>query len=177
MLSHLGVKLHVESLIYCCKHKNFDFVRSVRQCGPTEIDKQVKTLLLVWIVAGIQGVVEAYQNCLPKIQLYGPTNIAPIIQKVASSASEEMHTKEAMVSEKMKEKHWSVLYCCWVFWCLFWQTEKEKDKKQCREMKVRRHRKEKTSKTKLTEINGETTDILAVVNLTVFFPFFNSYLV
>uniref|UniRef100_A0A8C8A4J7 Copine IVb n=1 Tax=Oryzias sinensis TaxID=183150 RepID=A0A8C8A4J7_9TELE len=50
---------------------------------------------VVW-VAGIQGVVEAYQNCLPKIQLYGPTNIAPIIQKVASSASEEMHTKEAM---------------------------------------------------------------------------------
>ncbi|XP_078811094.1 copine-4 isoform X3 [Oryzias latipes] len=48
--------------------------------------------------AGIQGVVEAYQNCLPKIQLYGPTNIAPIIQKVASSASEEMHTKEAMAS-------------------------------------------------------------------------------
>uniref|UniRef100_A0A665X1K6 Copine-4 n=1 Tax=Echeneis naucrates TaxID=173247 RepID=A0A665X1K6_ECHNA len=47
-------------------------------------------------VSGIQGVVEAYQNCLPKIQLYGPTNIAPIIQKVASSASEEMHTKEAM---------------------------------------------------------------------------------
>ncbi|XP_023683228.1 copine-4 [Paramormyrops kingsleyae] len=46
--------------------------------------------------AGIQGVVEAYQNCLPKIQLYGPTNIAPIIQKVASSACEEMHTKEAM---------------------------------------------------------------------------------
>ncbi|KAM9776676.1 copine-4 isoform X4 [Syngnathus typhle] len=48
--------------------------------------------------AGIQGVVEAYQNCLPKIQLYGPTNIAPIIQKVASSASEEMHTKEAMMA-------------------------------------------------------------------------------
>ncbi|XP_006635592.1 copine-4 isoform X2 [Lepisosteus oculatus] len=46
--------------------------------------------------AGIQGVVEAYQNCLPKIQLYGPTNIAPIIMKVANSASEEMHTKEAM---------------------------------------------------------------------------------
>uniref|UniRef100_A0A3B1KFM1 Copine 4 n=1 Tax=Astyanax mexicanus TaxID=7994 RepID=A0A3B1KFM1_ASTMX len=44
----------------------------------------------------IQGVVEAYQNCLPKIQLYGPTNIAPIIQKVANSASEEMHIKEAM---------------------------------------------------------------------------------
>ncbi|XP_069767327.1 copine-4 isoform X4 [Narcine bancroftii] len=48
--------------------------------------------------AGIQGVVEAYQKCLPKIQLYGPTNIAPIIQKVAISASEEMHTKEATAS-------------------------------------------------------------------------------
>ncbi|XP_068179400.1 copine-4 [Antennarius striatus] len=46
--------------------------------------------------AGIQGVVEAYQACLPKLQLYGPTNIAPIIQKVAHSASQEVHTKEAM---------------------------------------------------------------------------------
>uniref|UniRef100_A0A1A8FEZ5 Copine IV n=2 Tax=Nothobranchius korthausae TaxID=1143690 RepID=A0A1A8FEZ5_9TELE len=46
--------------------------------------------------AGIQGVVEAYQACLPKLQLYGPTNIAPIIQKVAKSASQEVHTKEAM---------------------------------------------------------------------------------
>ncbi|OCT75942.1 copine-4 [Xenopus laevis] len=46
--------------------------------------------------AGIQGVVEAYQNCLPKLQLYGPTNIAPIIQKVAKAASEETHTMEAM---------------------------------------------------------------------------------
>ncbi|XP_053119904.1 copine-4 isoform X1 [Hemicordylus capensis] len=45
--------------------------------------------------AGIQGVVEAYQNCLPKLQLYGPTNIAPIIQKVAKSASEETNTKES----------------------------------------------------------------------------------
>ncbi|KAG7231450.1 hypothetical protein INR49_011911 [Caranx melampygus] len=45
---------------------------------------------------GIQGVVEAYQACLPKLQLYGPTNIAPIIQKVANSASQEVHTKEAM---------------------------------------------------------------------------------
>lgn len=41
--------------------------------------------------------VEAYQACLPKLQLYGPTNIAPIIQKVANSASQEVHTKEAMV--------------------------------------------------------------------------------
>ncbi|KAK2909635.1 copine-4 [Channa argus] len=46
--------------------------------------------------AGIQGLVEAYQACLPKLQLYGPTNIAPIIQKVANTASQEVHTKEAM---------------------------------------------------------------------------------
>lgn len=54
----------------------------------------------VWafgVSSGIQGLVEAYQACLPKLQLYGPTNIAPIIQKVAKSASQEVHTKEAMV--------------------------------------------------------------------------------
>ncbi|KAH0619700.1 hypothetical protein JD844_000632 [Phrynosoma platyrhinos] len=44
---------------------------------------------------GIQGVVESYQNCLPKIQLYGPTNVAPIISKVAKVAAEEEKTKEA----------------------------------------------------------------------------------
>lgn len=54
------------------------------------------------VLAGIQGVVEAYQACLPKLQLYGPTNIAPIIQKVANSASQEVHTKEAMV----RNCHW-----------------------------------------------------------------------
>ncbi|XP_012891110.1 PREDICTED: copine-7 [Dipodomys ordii] len=44
---------------------------------------------------GIQGVVEAYQNCLPKVQLYGPTNVAPIITKVARMAATEEHTGEA----------------------------------------------------------------------------------
>lgn len=53
------------------------------------------------ILEGIQGVVEAYQACLPKLQLYGPTNIAPIIQKVANSASQEVHTKEAMVRDSI----------------------------------------------------------------------------
>lgn len=45
--------------------------------------------------------VESYQNCLPKIQLYGPTNVAPIISKVAKLAAEEEKTKEASVSEPM----------------------------------------------------------------------------
>ena len=54
-------------------------------------------LLFGNLTLGIQGVVEAYQSCLPKLQLYGPTNIAPIIQKVAKSASEETNTKEASV--------------------------------------------------------------------------------
>uniref|UniRef100_A0A8C4PFG5 Copine-7 n=1 Tax=Equus asinus asinus TaxID=83772 RepID=A0A8C4PFG5_EQUAS len=44
---------------------------------------------------GIQGVVEAYQNCLPRVQLYGPTNVAPVISKVACMAAAEEHTGEA----------------------------------------------------------------------------------
>lgn len=47
--------------------------------------------------AGIQGVVEAYQNCLPRVQLYGPTNVAPIISKVARMAAAEEHSGEASV--------------------------------------------------------------------------------
>ncbi|XP_059521534.1 copine-7 [Myotis daubentonii] len=44
---------------------------------------------------GIQGVVEAYRNCLPRVQLYGPTNVAPIISKVARVAAAEERTGEA----------------------------------------------------------------------------------
>uniref|UniRef100_A0A8C8ZG26 Copine 7 n=1 Tax=Prolemur simus TaxID=1328070 RepID=A0A8C8ZG26_PROSS len=44
---------------------------------------------------GIQGVVQAYQNCLPRVQLYGPTNVAPIISKVARMAAAEERTGEA----------------------------------------------------------------------------------
>lgn len=49
---------------------------------------------------GIQGVVEAYQNCLPRVQLYGPTNVAPIISKVARMAAAEEHTGEASVGTR-----------------------------------------------------------------------------
>ncbi|KAF6077160.1 copine 7 [Phyllostomus discolor] len=44
---------------------------------------------------GIQGVVQAYQRCLPRVQLYGPTNVAPVISKVARVAAAEEHTGEA----------------------------------------------------------------------------------
>ncbi|XP_077171065.1 copine-6 isoform X2 [Paroedura picta] len=40
----------------------------------------------------ITGVIEAYKRCLPQIQLYGPTNVAPIINKVAAPAAEEEKT-------------------------------------------------------------------------------------
>uniref|UniRef100_A0A8C9JCY2 Copine 7 n=1 Tax=Panthera tigris altaica TaxID=74533 RepID=A0A8C9JCY2_PANTA len=46
---------------------------------------------------GIQGVVEAYRNCLPRVQLYGPTNVAPVISKVARMAAAEESTGEASV--------------------------------------------------------------------------------
>ncbi|XP_076333196.1 copine-3-like [Tachypleus tridentatus] len=36
--------------------------------------------------AGVQGLVEAYRNCLPQIQLYGPTNFSPVINHVAKFA-------------------------------------------------------------------------------------------
>lgn len=36
--------------------------------------------------AGIQGIVQAYQNCVPQIQLWGPTNVAPIVYHVARFA-------------------------------------------------------------------------------------------
>lgn len=40
-------------------------------------------------VDGIQGVVEAYKNALKNVDLYGPTNFAPIIELVGDMAQDE----------------------------------------------------------------------------------------
>ncbi|XP_075259122.1 copine-8-like isoform X3 [Convolutriloba macropyga] len=39
-------------------------------------------------VAGLDGILNAYHSCIQSIQLYGPTNFAPIINKVANQARE-----------------------------------------------------------------------------------------
>ncbi|XP_013398106.2 copine-4-like [Lingula anatina] len=36
--------------------------------------------------AGVHGIIEAYKNCISQVQLYGPTNIAPVIYHVANFA-------------------------------------------------------------------------------------------
>ncbi|KAK6467806.1 copine-6-like [Huso huso] len=43
----------------------------------------------------IKGVIDAYKRCLPKIQLYGPTNVSPIINRIASLAREELKSNAA----------------------------------------------------------------------------------
>ncbi|XP_042542365.1 copine-6 [Dipodomys spectabilis] len=43
----------------------------------------------------IAGVIASYRRCLPQIQLYGPTNVAPIINRVAEPAQREQSTGQA----------------------------------------------------------------------------------
>lgn len=45
----------------------------------------------------ISGVITSYRRCLPQIQLYGPTNVAPIINRVAGPAQREQSTGQATV--------------------------------------------------------------------------------
>ncbi|XP_021946651.2 copine-9 [Folsomia candida] len=39
---------------------------------------------------GIDGVLDAYRNCIRQVQLYGPTNFAPIIKNVAALAKQDL---------------------------------------------------------------------------------------
>lgn len=58
-------------------------------------------LIVVFLSStGISGIVAAYQNCIPQIKLYGPTNISPLINHVinfATIAQAEEATKGAGV--------------------------------------------------------------------------------
>lgn len=45
--------------------------------------------------AGIEGVVQAYQQCLPQIKLWGPTNFSPVINHVACFARQALRQNVA----------------------------------------------------------------------------------
>lgn len=72
-------------------------------------------MLLCSLCSEIQGVVEAYQNCLPKIQLYGPTNVSPIINRIAKLAAGDGNIKDASVSVPLytiKKNMWMLYWVC-----------------------------------------------------------------
>jgi hypothetical protein len=48
-------------------------------------------------VHGIQGVLDAYGRCLPTLQLYGPTNFAPIIRYVTNAARSLPHVYSVLL--------------------------------------------------------------------------------
>ena len=50
--------------------------------------------------AGLPGLVQAYQSCIQSVQLYGPTNISPIINHVAHFAQQAAQTPTASVSSE-----------------------------------------------------------------------------
>ncbi|PWA24612.1 hypothetical protein CCH79_00016287 [Gambusia affinis] len=45
--------------------------------------------------AGIEGVVQAYRQCLPQLKLWGPTNFSPIINHVACFATQALQQNAA----------------------------------------------------------------------------------
>lgn len=50
------------------------------------------------VFLGIEGVVQAYQQCLPQVKLYGPTNFSPIINHVAHFGRQALQQETASVS-------------------------------------------------------------------------------
>lgn len=59
--------------------------------------------LVLLLVIGLAGLVQAYQACIQSVQLYGPTNISPIINHVAHFAHEAAHSQTATVSCKNRD--------------------------------------------------------------------------
>lgn len=54
-------------------------------------------LLLLNSFLGVQGILDAYRLCVSQVQLYGPTNFAPIILHVAQFAAAAKKENSARV--------------------------------------------------------------------------------
>ena len=62
-------------------------------------------LCLFFRFAGIQEIVLAYQNCIRQVQLYGPTNVAPIINHVIRFAERAGQENTASVRNRYHIGH------------------------------------------------------------------------
>ncbi len=65
--------------------------------------------MVFYVHAGVEGIVQAYSNCLPLIRFYGPTNFAPIINHVARFATQALQQDTAAVSVKTFKRIMSFL--------------------------------------------------------------------
>lgn len=52
---------------------------------------------LIFMIPGLNGILEAYQNSLQKVRLYGPTNFSPVIRHVGKFAEAESQSGVAKV--------------------------------------------------------------------------------
>lgn len=59
-----------------------------------------KKIFYELFILGIGGILQAYQNCVAQIQLWGPTNFSPIINHVGRFATEAKQHNTAQVSFK-----------------------------------------------------------------------------
>ena len=55
--------------------------------------------MLIILFAGLPGLIQAYQACIQSVQLFGPTNISPIINHVAQFAQQQAQRPDATVSQ------------------------------------------------------------------------------
>lgn len=58
-------------------------------------------------VPGIEGVVQAYRQCLPQLKLWGPTNFAPVINHAACFARQALRQNMASVCS------WTIILLIW----------------------------------------------------------------
>lgn len=66
------------------------------------------TAAAAWL-PGIEGVVQAYQQCLPQLKLWGPTNFSPIIRHVSCFAQQALRQNTASVRSQKSERKCSGL--------------------------------------------------------------------
>lgn len=74
-------------------------------CSSIQIVYGSHCVCVVSIFVGIEGVVYAYQQCLPQVKLYGPTNFSPIINHVAQFGRAALQQQTASVSCKQDTRH------------------------------------------------------------------------
>ncbi|XP_013782880.1 copine-3-like [Limulus polyphemus] len=59
--------------------------------------------------SGVHGLVEAYRNCLPQVKLYGPTNIAPIINHTACLTQQTMQQQAQQTMQQQVPNSYFIL--------------------------------------------------------------------
>ena len=83
-------------ITFCGTCANISILRYTHFCDLCKL--RINTVFSLLYIPGVDGILQAYRNCISQVQLWGPTNFSPVINHMARFAAEAKRQGNSQVT-------------------------------------------------------------------------------